>query len=622
MSLRDLVQHRILTDIFAKCQKAYPGWTVLILDKESTRVLSHAVGMYDIMEQHIMLVEDLTKKRAPFPDKAAIYLVAPTEASVKRLLEDFSGPKPLYGQAVFVYFLGRVSDSLVERLKECRPLLSRLKTFAELNIDFIAKESRAYHLDLRSSFRNIYGKRSKVEHFIADKLLTVCATLHEYPHVRYPRQSRFCHALAKAFNSKMEHFLRSNPDFWYYGDGIHMERDRSSLLLLDRKDDLLSPLMHEFTYQALVEDLLPLTEDDIITIEMEDPSGKPVKQDLLLNEKDALWVELRSKHIADVGQILSSRIREMINSDTSQIAKNDKGTMSVQQMSNALRDLPEYREVMSKLSQHLRLSQKCWDKLKEGQLVDLSQLEQTLATGKDEDGRSPKVAEMVAQVEEELGSMTDTVNKMRLLMILFISQKGISQKFKDRVFKAANLRGSAERVINKLELLGVPLVSEHEGSRVSALFGGKAIKAAGGIDEDTEYNSRYLPPLQSILEDLINHRLSMEEFPSLLPMPEMSAAGVTSVSAGSARKRDGSARKGSTTSRWAKASTSSGTEKTSGLFSGGRSLVFYVGGVCYSELRVARTVMEKENKEIIMGSTHFTKPKEFLRDIDKIQMDK
>ena len=34
---------------------------------------------------------------------------------------------------------------------------------------------------------------------------------------------------------------------------------RATLLLLDRADDLLSPLMHEFTYQCLVEDLLGIT---------------------------------------------------------------------------------------------------------------------------------------------------------------------------------------------------------------------------------------------------------------------------------------------------------------------------------------------------------------------------
>jgi syntaxin-binding protein 1 len=43
----------------------------------------------------------------------------------------------------------------------------------------------------------------------------------------------------------------------------HMERDRSTLLLLDRSLDVLSPLMHEFTYQAMVNDLLNIDDDKI-----------------------------------------------------------------------------------------------------------------------------------------------------------------------------------------------------------------------------------------------------------------------------------------------------------------------------------------------------------------------
>jgi syntaxin-binding protein 1 len=455
---------------------SWAGWSVLVMDDDATRVISSAIGMYDIMERKVMLVEDLFKKRAPFPDRAAIYLLAPSEKSVDKMLEDFAGDKPLYGQAAFIFFLGRCSDRLVNKIKECRPLLKVLKKFAEVNVDFLAKEIRAFHLDMRSSFKSIYGsKRSKVENAIADKLLTVCATLNEYPHIRFPEESRFCQSLAKAFHSRMDTFLRNNADFWYHGDSQHTDRDRATLLLLDRKDDCLSPLIHEFTYQALVNDLLPI-DNDLITIDMEastkDNSAKTVKQDVLLNENDSLWVELRSKHIADVGQILSNRIREMINSDTSQVTHREKGTMTVAEMSKALQALPEYREVMSKLSEHLRLSQMCWEKLKERELVDLSQLEQTLATGKDEDGRSPKLAEMIDRVVEELHTLKDTVLKMRLIMILIVSQGGIKSEFKEKVWRAANLKSSAERVIMKLEIMGIPIVTSDQSVRgFKKLFG-------------------------------------------------------------------------------------------------------------------------------------------------------
>lgn len=42
-------------------------------------------------------------------------------------------------------------------------------------------------------------------------------------------------------------------------DGRSSGGGRATLLLLDRADDPLSPLIHEFTYQCLVEDLLGIT---------------------------------------------------------------------------------------------------------------------------------------------------------------------------------------------------------------------------------------------------------------------------------------------------------------------------------------------------------------------------
>lgn len=50
-------------------------------------------------------------------------------------------------------------------------------------------------------------------------------------------------------------------------------------------------------------------------------------------------------------------------------------------------------------------------------------------------------------------------------------------------------------------------------------------------------------------------------------------------------------------------------------FTGGRNLVFMVGGLSYSELRVARDIMERESREIIAGSTKFVNPSEFLEDL-------
>ena len=50
--------------------------------------------------------------------------------------------------------------------------------------------------------------------------------------------------------------------------------------------------MHEFTYEAMVNDLLDIDEEKI-SYESEANSGEKVKKDVLLNENDELWKEVR-----------------------------------------------------------------------------------------------------------------------------------------------------------------------------------------------------------------------------------------------------------------------------------------------------------------------------------------
>lgn len=113
--------------------------------------------------------------------------------------------------------------------------------------------------------------------------------------------------------------------------------------------------------------------------------------------------------------------------------------------------------------------------------------------------------------------------------------------------------------------------------------------------------------------------LSIEDYPSVMPLPESSVR--SSGTAMSARRRsEATSLRGSTTSKFRRTSAakSSGDANSSDAFNGERQLVFVVGGLCFSELRVAREVMSKESKEIIIGSTHFTKPTDFMKDVSKL----
>ncbi len=133
-------------------------------------------------------------------------------------------------------------------------------------------------------------------------------------------------------------------------------------------------------------------------------------------------------------------------------------------------------------------------------------------------------------------------------------------------------------------------------------------------DEDNEYTSlRYAPPLRKLMKDLVANQLSLDDYPSVIPMPPMMTSSVGGL-ASSARRRTnkmdtGSSRRGKG-GDWGSTRSNGPTH-----YEGGRSIVFMVGGLSFGELRVIRDVMQRESREIIAGGTKFISPGEFIDDL-------
>jgi syntaxin-binding protein 1 len=182
---------------------------------------------------------------------------------------------------------------------------------------------------------------------------------------------------------------------------------------------------------------------------------------------------------------------------------------------------------------------------------------------------------------------------------------------------------------------------------LSSLFSSRIASGASSDDESEYAASRYVPKLKFILEDWATNNLSLDEYPSVMPMPDMApiasstsgfrggskrgGGSATSAVASSARSREASsARKSRGPSKnWSKSSAGGSSTDGSGAgsadgptrFSGSRAIVFTVGGMCYSELRVAREVSARECREIVTGSTAFISPNDFLEDLAKLGKD-
>lgn len=67
---------------------------------------------------------------------------------------------------------------------------------------------------------------------------------------------------------------------------------------MDRGFDCITPVVHEFTFQAMSYDLLDI-KDDIYEFMTGYAEGKH-RESIPLSDEDSLWRELRHEHIANV----------------------------------------------------------------------------------------------------------------------------------------------------------------------------------------------------------------------------------------------------------------------------------------------------------------------------------
>lgn len=78
------------------------------------------------------MVDDIRKRREPLPALVGIYFITPTDENVKALVRDFSIKAMPQYRSAYVFFSGRVSKVQLEAIKECEPLVARLKCLREV----------------------------------------------------------------------------------------------------------------------------------------------------------------------------------------------------------------------------------------------------------------------------------------------------------------------------------------------------------------------------------------------------------------------------------------------------------------------------------------------------------
>lgn len=195
------------------------------------------------------------------------------------------------------------------RIERSQIAREQIADFRVLNIGFFPRESHVVTLRDPWSFPVLFhpGCNTLIRDHLQDlaqKIVSVCVTLGEYPTIRYykPRApiheaSVLCSHLARFIQEELDNFAQAKRDF-----PPPSPRPRGVLFVVDRSMDLFSPLIHEFTYQAMVHDLLPIKDGDKVTYKtvINEGSHNEEVKDMEITDNDRIWVDYRHQHMKDV----------------------------------------------------------------------------------------------------------------------------------------------------------------------------------------------------------------------------------------------------------------------------------------------------------------------------------
>ncbi|XP_057766763.1 SNARE-interacting protein KEULE-like isoform X3 [Salvia miltiorrhiza] len=649
-NFRQISRDRLLYEMLrsAKTGDSKSSWKVLIMDKLTVKVMSYACKMADITEEGVSLVEDIHKRRQPLPSMDAIYFIQPTKekygsspfyhltlvlASSRYIvifLSDMSGRSPLYRKA-FVFFSSPVSRELVAQIKKDGSVLSRIGALREMNLEYFAIDSQGFITDNERALEDLFGDEESSRrgdaclNVMGTRIATVFASLREFPYVRYRAAKSLDPTTMTTFRDLIPTKLAASVwnNLMKYKANLpnFPQLETCELLILDRSVDQIAPIIHEWTYDAMCRDLLNMDGNKYVHEVPSKTGGRPEKKEVLLEDHDPIWLELRHAHIADASERLHEKMTNFVSKNkAAQIhGSRSGGELSTRDLQKMVQALPQYSEQIEKLSLHVDIAGKINKIIRESGLKDVGKLEQDLVFG---DAGTKDIINFLRTKED-----VSRENKLRLLMIYAAVYP---EKFDDdkisKLMELARLPPDDTTAIYNMRLLESS--SDHKKSSIvpfSLKFDVHKKKHAARKDrpgeEVTWQLSRFYPVIEELVEKLSKGELPRNDYPCMNePSPTIhgpsQAAAVRSGNIPTPHSK-----RSRRTATWARPRSSDDGYSSDSILRhassdfkkmGQRIFVFIVGGATRSELRACHKLSAKLQREIVLGSSSLDDPPQFI----------
>ncbi|XP_020207979.1 vacuolar protein sorting-associated protein 45 homolog isoform X2 [Cajanus cajan] len=490
-SARDYI-NRILHDI--------SGMKVLILDSQTVGIVSVVYSQSELLQKEVFLVElvdSISKSNESMSHLKAIYFLRPTSENIQLLRRQLASPR--FGE-YHLFFSNILKDTQIHLLADSdeQEIVQQVQEFYA---DFVAIDP--YHFTLHVPSHYIYMlpaviDPTTVQRFcdrVVDGLAAVFLALKRRPVIRYQRTSDIAKRIAQEASKLMYQEESGLFDF------RRMEV-APLLLVIDRRDDPVTPLLNQWTYQAMVHELIGI-QDNKVDLKSIGKIPKDQEEVVLSSEQDSFFKTNMYENFGDIGM----NIKRMVD-EFQQVSKSSQNIQTIEDMAKFVDNYPEYRKMHGNVTKHVTLVTEMSKIVEERKLMSVSQTEQELACN---GGQGAAFEAVTNLLNNE--SISD-VDRLRLVMLYALryekdSPVQLMQLFNKLASRSAKYKPGLVQFL--LKQAGVD-------KRTGDLFGNRdlmniARNMARGLKGVENVYTQHQPLLFQIMESIVKGRLRDVDYP-------------------------------------------------------------------------------------------------------------
>ncbi|KAG9097699.1 vacuolar protein sorting-associated protein 45, partial [Ceratobasidium sp. UAMH 11750] len=486
---------------------------VLLLDSHTTPIVSLSTTQSNLLSKQVYLTDSImNKKRDRMAHMKCVCFLRPSDESLEALGEELKEPK--YGE-YYLYFSNTLSKVAIERLAEqdeyevVREVQEYFADYAPVlptlfSLNHMPKASTSTSADGTplpfSSTGPLYGANpgswdpAALERTVQG-ICAVLLSLKKKPVIRYERMS----GMARKLGSEVLRRIQAEPALFDF----RLTQVPPLLLLLDRRNDPVTPLLTQWTYQAMVHELLEIQSGGRVDLSMVPDIRPELRQITLTPPTDPFFAQNLFANFGDLGATIQQHVQSYQAKTASQGAIE-----SIADMKRFVEEYPEFRKLGGNVSKHVAVVGELSRLVGRDSLLDVSEVEQNLA------GRDNQSADLRAVMELIQKPGIQLHNKIRLAIIYALRYQKSSNQIGavvEALIKAGVSESDASLVFVMLNIAG-------EDQRQDDLFdngnifsrGKSALKGLKGVEN---VYTQHSPHLSETLENLLRGRLKEQSYP-------------------------------------------------------------------------------------------------------------